>query len=368
MLNQMGFGLSVYPESTDPHAKRRMMKRKRPTMYDVAELAGVSQPTVSRVLNRNKTSVQISEETRQRVFNAVRELGYQPNMAARSLRTQRSQTIAMLIADLANGFYHPMARAVQDVAHEYGYEVVFSNSDHLYKNEKHFCDIVLRRGVDGVIMVPIHLTTEDLTQFVLDTHIPMAVLGEQIEHPNIDVVRVDDEKAVYEATLWMIEECGHTAIGWLGVPEAYPPGPRRMRGFTRAMQDANLPLNPDWIIQAGNFTRESGVKMAHQLIKTGELPTALFVMNDLMAIGAMLTLQDIGYTIPEDISVVGFDDIDETTIIRPRLTTIAQYPRDIGTKLATALFERIDDPEKSTRRVIESPTDLIIRESTHAIK
>jgi LacI family transcriptional regulator len=122
--------------------KKSSTRLKMPTMYDVAKLAGVSQPTVSRVLNQNDTTVQISDETRQRVMAAVEELGYRPNVLARSLRTQRTQTVALLIADLSNGFYQVIARAVQDVARQHDYEVLISNSDHLYENEKHFCQVV----------------------------------------------------------------------------------------------------------------------------------------------------------------------------------------------------------------------------------
>jgi DNA-binding LacI/PurR family transcriptional regulator len=339
------------------------MKRKRPTMYDVAKLAGVSQPTVSRVLYRTETTAQISDETSQRVLEAVKELGYRPNAVARSLRTQRTQTIALMIADISNGFYHVMARAVQDVARRHDYEVLISNSDHLYENEKHFCEIVLGRGVDGVIMVPIRLTNEDLDHYASQTHIPFVVLAEYVTHPNIDVVFLNDDRATYEATQWLIRDCGHTKIGYIGVADFYPPGPRRWRGFTRAMQEAGLTVDPHFVVE-GDFSLESGRKSAHTLIERGELPTALIVLNDLMAIGVILTLQDAGYRVPDDVAVIGFDDIPEATIVRPTLTTIAQDPRDIGEKMAKALFERIENPNMSERRVFESFYELKRRNST----
>jgi DNA-binding LacI/PurR family transcriptional regulator len=339
------------------------MKRKRPTMDDVAKLAGVSQPTVSRVLSRTDTTPQISDVTTQRVLEAVEKLGYRPNAVARSLRTQRTQTVAMLIADISNGFYHPMARAVQDVARLHDYEVLISNSDHIYENEKHFCEIVLGRAVDGVILVPIHLTTAELGHYVSQTHIPFVVLAEQINHPEIDVVYVDDEQATYEAMRWLIADCGHTRIGYVGVPEVLPPGPRRLRGFTRALNEAGLTLDPRFM-QEGDFTLEGGRKAAQALMQIGELPSALMVVNDLMAIGVILALQEAGYSVPEDVAVIGFDDIPEATIVRPTLTTIAQDPRDIGHKLAKALFERIENPNIGTRRIFQSSCRLIPRQST----
>ncbi len=342
---------------------KRSAKRKQPTMYDVAKLAGVSQPTVSRVLNRTETSAQISAETSKRVLAAVDQLGYRPNVVARSLRTRRTQTIGMMIADLSNGFYHTMARAVQDVARQHNYEVLISNSDHTYEHEKHFCEIVLGRGVDGVIMVPIHLTEADLDHYFAQSHIPFVVLGIHVQHPNIDVVYVNDERATYEATRWLITDCGYQTLGFVGVSDILPPGPRRLRGFARALTDCGLTLDPRFTIN-GDFTLESGKQVVHTLIERGELPSALVVVNDLMAIGVILALQEAGYNVPDDVAVLGFDDIPEATIVRPALTTIAQDPRDIGQKLARALFERLENPSIEGRRLFESSYKLIMRQST----
>ncbi|MBN8620737.1 MAG: LacI family DNA-binding transcriptional regulator, partial [Anaerolineae bacterium] len=249
------------------------MRDKLPTMHDVAKLAGVSQPTVSRVLNQNTTAVQISEETRQRVLDAVRELGYRPNAVARSLRTQRTQMIALLVADIANGFYHSIARAIQDVARQHDYEVVISNSDHVYEHEKHFCEIVLGRGVDGVIMVPVHLTDDDLDHYVSQSRIPFVALAQYVTHPSIDVVFVNDERAIYEATQWLIEAHEHTRVGYIGVPDHFPPGPRRFRGYSRAMRDAGLSINPRYL-REGDFTMDGGAAAIQSLVESGDMPSA----------------------------------------------------------------------------------------------
>ncbi|QPC84126.1 LacI family DNA-binding transcriptional regulator [Phototrophicus methaneseepsis] len=333
-------------------------------MNDVAKLAGVSQPTVSRVLNSDSISVHISDETKERVMDAVKTLGYRTNVMARGLRTQRSQLIAIMIADISNGFYHLIVRAVQDVAREHNYEVLISNSDHVYENEKHFCEVVLDRGVDGVIMVPIHLISyDDLDPYLSQTDIPFVVLGQHVDHPEVDKIFVDDEKAIYEATLWLIHKGGHQNIGYVGVPDFQPAGPRRFRGYRRALEESGLPFNPAWCYSEGDFTREGGAKAIKRLHETGTMPEALIVLNDLMAIGAILALQELGYNVPEDVAVIGFDDIPEATIVRPKLTTIAQNPREIGTNLANALFQRIEHP-RTTRRNIESSYKLIERDST----
>lgn len=344
----------------------RKMKSKRPTMNDVAKLAGVSQPTVSRVLNPNEMAGQISDETTQRVLAAVKQLGYRPNVVARSLRTQRTQTIALLVADLANGFYHPIARAVQDIARQHDYEILISNSDHIYENEKHFCEIVLNRGVDGVVMVPIHLTNADLDHYVSQTNIPFVALGQHVQHPKIDVVYMDDERAIYEATKWLITDCGYRQFGFVGVPDSLPPGPRRFRGFMKALKEYGVGFDPRFL-HYGDFTLAGGSRVAHAFMQQSELPSVIVALNDLMAIGLILAFQEAGYTVPDDVAVVGFDDIPEAVIVRPALTTVVQDSHDIGQKLARALFQRIEDPNIGAQRIFESPYRIVPRQSTRSV-
>ena len=335
---------------------------KNVTMRDVARLAGVSQPTVSRVLNQTDTTIAVSDETREKVLAAMKELGYRPNAIARSLRTQQVRMIGLMIADISNSFFHPIARAVQDLARLRNYDVLIVNSDHLYENELHFCEAVTRRPLDGVIMVPVHLNSQDLDQFVSLTNIPVAVLGQQIQHPNIDVVYVRDDLAIQEAVTWMINERGYTNIGYVGVSDSNPIGPRRRHGFEDALRHAGLTADPRYMLE-GDFTMESGARAARMLLQNNDLPAAMFVANDLMAIGLILALQEAGYVIPDDIAVMGFDNILEAKIVRPTLTTIAQDPRDIGQKLVAALFDRIENPTTVKQKTLESTYELIIRDS-----
>lgn len=336
--------------------------KKPPTMRDVAKLAGVSQPTVSRVLNQKDTDIPISPETREKVMAAVAELGYRPNMHARSLRTQETKLIAVLLADITNSFYPQIARSIQTVAREQGFDVMISNSDHVYENEKLFCESVSRRAVDGIIMVPIHLTEQDLRDLYKQTGTPISVLGQQVTHPQIDVVYADDEAAIYEATKWLIEEKNHTKLGLVGVPDILPPGPRRRNGFLRAIQDANLQI-PDEHMIVGDFTLEGGRAVGKQIANLDDFPSAMVVLNDAMALGIILSLQEAGIRVPEDIAIVGYDNIPEATIIRPALTTIEQNSAFIGRELSRLLFERIENSDLPARRV-KLLNDLIIRDST----
>ncbi|MEQ8676665.1 MAG: LacI family DNA-binding transcriptional regulator [Aggregatilineales bacterium] len=336
--------------------------KKLATMRDVAKLAGVSQPTVSRVLNQKDTSISISDETREKVIAAVEQLGYRPNMAARSLRTQKTKLIAVLIADITNSFYPHIARSIQSVAREEGYDVMIANSDHIYQNELLFCESIKSRAVDGIILVPIHLTEHDLHDLYTQTNTPISVLGQHINHPKVDVVWADDEEAVFKATSWLIQEKGHSRLGYVGVPDTLPPGPRRYKGFMRAIEKAQLTVAPEHILE-GDFTLEGGRHLGQNLLKLDTLPTAFMVTNDAMALGLMLALQEGGVRIPEDVAVIGYDDIPEARIIRPALTTIEQNSADIGYKLAHLLFERMENPDLPSRR-LETPNNLVIRDST----
>lgn len=343
--------------------KKSRPSSNMPTIQDVAKLAGVSHSTVSRVLNQNSTTVPISEITRQKILDAVQELGYQPNMIARSLRTQHSQMIAVMIGDISNAFYHPIVRAVQDISDKRNYDVLISNSDHIYEHELRFLNTVLRRPVDGIIMAPHCLTTNDIDQFVRRSRIPIVALGAQVSHPEVDVIGGTSEPATYQMIKWLIEEKGHRRIGFINTLRDMPPGPSRFRGYQRAMNEFNLAIEPGFLQQA-EFTLEGGRQAMQNFVTQTHPPTAIFAANSLMAIGAILAAQANGYKVPDDFSIVGYDDIPEASIISPRLTTIGRDLPKIGRQLIDLLFERIDGQVSGPGRFFPSDWNLLVREST----
>jgi DNA-binding LacI/PurR family transcriptional regulator len=333
------------------------------TMRDVANLAGVSQSTVSRVLNpTSATAVSISEETKQSVFDAVKQLGYYPNLAAQSLRGQKTMLIAMLIADISNPYYHQMVRAIQDVARKRNYDVLIANSDHDPENEQHFIQGIIRRPVDGVILTPYHLTCDDIDALIDRTGVSVVSLGKHMCHDAVDCVYADDEKATYDATRWLIRQRRHKRIAYISVPGTHP-SVRRVRGFQRAMKAAGLNV-PEEYVAAGDFMFESGEKAMRQLLRLPSPPTAVIACNDLMALGCLEAAESAGFEVPSDVAVVGFDNIPEANRVMPKLTTIAQFPKEMGEKLATALFERIEGEVVGSARLFEVPCKLIAREST----
>lgn len=347
--------------------KRKSQNRSKvPTMRDVAKLAGVSQSTVSRVLNESSSHIPISDETRQRIMDAVDKLGYQPNVTARSLRTQHTHMIAVMIGDISNAFYHPVVRAIQDVARTHDYDVLISNGDHLYENEIRFLETVLRRPVDGVIIAPHQLSTDDLDKFVKRSRIPVVSLGAQVEHPMIDVVGGTSEPATYEAISWLIHEMGHQRIGFMGVANDMPPGPPRLAGYKRALDDAGLPFEPE-LIQKVEFTFEGGCHALEAFLTMDDLPTAIFACNSLMAIGAIKTAKAAGIRVPEELSVMGFDDIPETTIVEPALTVVARDLPHVGRQVAEILFERIHEDVSGESRFFQSQWQLVERDSVYKL-
>jgi DNA-binding LacI/PurR family transcriptional regulator len=338
---------------------------KRPqavTMRDVAQKANVSQSTVSRILGSTPSSVPISDETREKVMAIVKELGYQPNQYARSLRGSNIHMIGMVIADIGNPFYHPMVRAVQDVAFHHGYDVMIANSDHSREKELLFCQSIMRRPVDGLVMIPYHLADEELDDLMNRTGVVISAVGNHLRHPRVDVTYGDDENASYAAIRWLIEQKGHRRIAMICADRHFPVITRRLGAFRKAMNDCNLDVPEEYVVE-GDWSVESGQQRIRQLLALPNPPTAVFAASDTIAIGALEAARDLGKRIPEEIAIVGFDNIPLASWVHPRLTTVAQYPEQMGRYLATALFERLLGEYDGPARRYEVPCKLIERES-----
>ena len=332
-------------------------------MKDVAKLAAVSASTVSRVLSNDLavTGVPISPETVSRVQAAVKKLGYHPNLHARSLRNSKTGMIAMMIADISNPYYHHMVRKVQDVARQNGYDVMIANTDHDIDEERYFLRSLIRRPVDGVILTPYHLSSADINEMADRTGTHVALLGQNTKAVHADMVYANDGGAVYDATQWLITQRHHKRIAHIAVPHTKP-GERRLAGFNRAMAEAKLRVWPGYVPSA-DFTVESGDRAMRALLKLPVPPSAVIACNDLIALGCISAAQALGARIPEDIAIVGFDNIPDAARQRPALTTIAQYPTRMGELLANCLFDRIQGAASGPSKRHEVPCDLIVRES-----
>jgi DNA-binding LacI/PurR family transcriptional regulator len=271
--------------------------------------------------------------------------------------------VALMIADIANPFYHAMVRAVQDIAYAHRYDVMIANSDHTLQGEQHFVESVIRRPVDGIIIVPYHLDDDDLDELIDRTDVVVAAVGQHINHPLVDIAFGNDDQAVYEVVTWLHKTKTHSRIGFIGVTDRFSAAVRRRKAYEQALCESGLDLQPDYE-QLGDWSPESGNQAMQRLLALPTPPTAVFVCNDMMAIGALQAVQQRGLRVPEDISIVGFDDIPAASWVRPRLSTVAQYPYEMGKCLAGILFQRIQGEYSGPSRRFEVPCRFIEREST----
>ncbi len=333
---------------------------KRPSSRDVALYAGVSQATVSHVINgRGSGPLRVAPETRDRVLQAIRELGYQPNAAARALRTQRTQLIALMTPDLTNPFYPVLAQSVQAVLIDHAFDLLIFNSEGKAATERRFLDTLMRRGVDGAIVVAWHYEPADVDR-VLRAGISLVSVGTDFGHPGVSSVASRDHRGAAEAVRYLVRK-GHRRIAHIAGDQATPPGRVRLEGYRAAMEQASLSVD-DGLIVYGDFTRGSTQPLVGQLMARDDPPTAIFAANDTMAADALLTVQTLGYHVPNDVAIVGYDDTTEAQLVRPQLTTMRQSIKLIGHTAAELLLEHISRQDVEPRRV-GLDLELIVRGS-----
>jgi LacI family transcriptional regulator len=333
---------------------------KPPTQADVARGAGVSRTTVSYVLS-NDESVSIPDETRQRVWDVIRALDYTPNRAAQRLRTQKTFTIAGIIEDITNPFHPAFERGIQDVAEQHGYDLIMYNTDADPAKERRALDAALRNRVDGVIGSFSVIDTDDFRP-LLAAEIPMVWLTGQPPVRSIaglDVVYVDNVRAAHTAVSFLAGK-GHQRIAMLaghGHPQH-----DRLIGYRQALEDHELVLRNEYV-QGEQFSIEEGKRAMRVLLALDEPPTAVFAASDLLAVGAMVSIRQAGLRIPDDVAIVGFDNILVAEVVTPALTTIALNQAALGHRCGELLFERIRGEAPEDGRAIEMPFELIVRET-----
>ncbi|MBW8012854.1 MAG: LacI family transcriptional regulator [Chloroflexi bacterium] len=336
--------------------------RKRSTQADVAKFAGVSQTAVSQVLNNTDSS--IPKETRQRILDAIDELDYVPNKMAQSLRTKKTFTIASIIPDITNPFYPAFQRGIQSVANQNNYDLIVYDTEEAKENEKRCLRSLEHARVDGAIVVLFHHGVEDLRPLV-EQNIPIVELRgspPMVEGLILDSLYINNAEFSKAAVSYLIER-GHTRIGMIAGLKETPPRRNRVKGYQEALAEHQLPLE-EILIRGGDFTERGGYQGMVELLKLTPHPTAVFAANDLMALGAMIAIREAGLNIPQDIALVGIDDIPAAKLVHPPLTTISQFQEQIGLRAAQMLFERIQGTAPDSPRLVEMPFELIVREST----
>lgn len=335
-------------------------KVRRATVRDVAKRAAVAPITVSRVLNN---SGYVSAEVRARVEQAAAELHYVPNMLAHSFRSDRTHTLALVLTDITNPFWTTVARGVEDVASAEGFNVILCNTDENEAKQAQYLSMLMRRRVDGVLLVPA-TSSGDAVRALQAQHVKVVVLDRRLSDVAVDVVRGASTGGARTLTDHLLQ-LGHRRIALLSGPENVSVSQERAAGYRQALEQANVAVDPA-LIRFGRFTVDSGDEMTRCVVSLSPRPTAIVAANNFIAMGALRALRNLGLRVPDDLSLVVFDDLPESYTGEPFLTVAAQPAYDLGKTAAALLLKRIAEPGADNPQEIVLPTQLIVRASTQA--
>lgn len=331
------------------------------TIKDVARQAGVSVTTVSHVVNRTR---HVSAEGRNRVEAAIRDLGYVPSAIARSLKSNHTRTLGMLIPNSSNPYFAEVVHSVENHCFGAGYNLILCNTHDDAHRQASYLQVLAERRVDGLIVVS---TGQDATlaRQLEGLSIPTVLVDREIEVPEqpCDLVETAHRDGGLLATrhlLWL----GHRRIACIGGPRGLAPSEQRIVGWRDALAEAGI--DASGLLWHGDFSSQGGYEAMQAVLSSPQPPSAAFVGNDLMAIGALCAAHERGLRVPENLSIVGFDDIALAAFTSPPLTTVAQPKRQIGVAAVDMLLERIDNARQARRQVLLQP-ELRLRASTAAV-
>jgi LacI family transcriptional regulator, repressor for deo operon, udp, cdd, tsx, nupC, and nupG len=327
------------------------------TLRDVAREVGVSARTVSNVVNG---FVHVSPEMRRRVQEACDRLGYRPNPTARSLRTGRTGLLAFVVPEIAIPYFAELAREVIGEARLAGYGVLIDQTDGSVERERELIESIAGRQLfDGIIFSPLAITGRDLGKNI---SVPMVLIGEHVPDPQLDHVSIDNVAAARDATAHLIAR-GRRRIAAIGAGARGETADLRTQGFVEAHEAAGLEVDPALLIQVPEFHREDGAHAMERLLALPERPDAVFCYNDLLALGAARRAMETKLRIPQDLAIIGFDDIEEGRYHTPSITTVAPNKRELARRAVAMLLRQVETPgAEQSHQLIEH--QLIVRESS----
>ncbi|WP_137939199.1 LacI family DNA-binding transcriptional regulator [Chitinivorax sp. B] len=327
------------------------------TMKEVAHRAGVSVTTVSHVLNGTR---HVSDDARGRIEQAIRDLSYVPSAVARSLKHNVTHTVGMMIPNSSNPYFAEILRVIESRCFDAGYNVILCNSDDNPHKQSVYLRVLTERRIDGLIVVT---SGEDagLPELLADLTLPLVLVDREMENVDCDLVEVSHVQGGYLATQHLLT-LGHRNIACISGPTELSPSDQRIAGWQLAMGEAGIEPADDALWRS-DFTSRGGYQAMHALLRQPQRPSAVFVCNDLMAIGAMCAAYELGIRVPDQLSVIGFDDIELASFSSPPLTTVAQPKERIGALAVDMLLEHIQGRRDEPRRIILQP-ELRIRSST----
>lgn len=330
------------------------------TLKDVAALAGVHPATASRALNP-ETRLLVSEDTATRILAAASSLGYRPNPVARSLRTRRSHTVGVLIPDLNNPLFPPIVRGIEDRLAADGYVALIGNTDSDDERERLVFELMRARHVDGFVFATAHLRSALLAEAAA-AGLPVVLVNRHAEGYGFPSVSVDNERGIAMAVAHLVS-LGHRRIAHIAGPQDVSTGLSRYRGFIAAMAQNNLPVDPALVRYAQGYSVEEGDRCCRELLAAGSGCTAVAAANDMLAVGCYSALEEAGLSCPEDISVVGFNNMPFIDRLRPPMTTISFPHYQVGTEAGRLILERIA-ADGEPRTIHYLAPELIVRRST----
>jgi len=328
------------------------------SIYDIAKRAQCSTMTVSRVINNTG---RISEKTRQRVKAIMEEMNYVPNHAARSLVLQQTKIISLLITDITNPFYTTLARGAEDAAQRLGYRLMFSNSDEDVTKEHEYIETVLSMRVDGVLIAPAGDQSLEHLQKLQLYNIPYVLVDREV--PGIESDRVlGDSKEGSKALVEHLIQLGHRRIAFINGSPGISTARMREAGYLETLKLNDIPVNPDYMFETG-YSQFDADPIIDRLLSLEEPPTAIFAANNFITLAAIRSLRSRELRIPDDMSIVCFDDLDPGYIVDPFLTIAAQPAYDFGRIGMQMLIDRIQGTANEPRSVI-LPSKLLVRRSS----
>lgn len=352
------FDMKSFTFVPDSFSNGHKKKRSMASMNEVAKRAGVSIATVSRVLNNSQS---VNEETRLKILKAIRELKYQPSRVAKRLRSKSgsSNLLGVLIPDIRNPFYVDVMMGIEDVAYRNNYAIIMCNFGQDEKKEAMYLDILESEAIDGLIAAPATEYDQRLKKIVKNG-LPVVCVDRGLKESEVDLVWVNNEAGAYAAVDHLIRK-GYKRIAHIGGLPSIPSSVLREAGYRSALTDHQIVPEPE-LIRLGDSTYESGVRLASDLLKSKNPPDALFTGNNLITLGALETIHALKLKIPEQIAIIGFDDMSWANSLNPALTAVRQPAFEIGKRAGELLIQRINDPQRPCIQMTMN-AELMVRSS-----